>query len=79
MEPRTAIGDYNAAEDTYTLYTSSQNPHGVRMEMAGLFHVNENQVRVVAPDVGGGFGLKGGSFPDDALALWASTQACAGR
>jgi aerobic carbon-monoxide dehydrogenase large subunit len=74
MEPRTAIGDYNAADDAYTLYTSSQNPHGVRMEMAHLFHVNENQVRVVAPDVGGGFGLKGGAFPDDALALWAAKK-----
>jgi aerobic carbon-monoxide dehydrogenase large subunit len=72
MEPRTAIGDYNFADDQYTLYTSSQNPHGVRMEIAHIFHVNENQVRVVAPDVGGGFGLKGGAFPDDALVMWAS-------
>ena len=60
MEPRTAIGDYNAAEDSYTLYTSSQNPHGVRTEIAHIFHIAENQLRVVAPDVGGGFGLKGG-------------------
>ena len=45
MEPRTAIGDYNAAEDYYTLYTSSQNPHGVRMEIAHIFHTQENQVR----------------------------------
>jgi len=74
MEPRTAIGDYNAAEDHYTLYTSSQNPHGVRAEMAQLLHIAENQVRVVAPDVGGGFGLKGGSFPDDVLVLWASKK-----
>lgn len=74
MEPRTAIGDYNAADDAYTLYTSSQNPHGVRMEIAHIFHVNENQVRVVAPDVGGGFGLKGGAFPDDALVVWASRK-----
>ena len=74
MEPRTAIGDYSAADDAYTLYTSSQNPHGVRMEMAGPFRVSENQVRVVAPDVGGGFGLKGGAFPDDALVLWASRK-----
>ncbi len=74
MEPRTAIGEYNAADDAYTLYTSSQNPHGVRMEIAHIFHVNENQVRVVAPDVGGGFGLKGGAFPDDALVLWAAKK-----
>src|ERR1041384_6577681 len=74
MEPRTTIGDYNAAEDHYTLYTSSQNPHGVRMEIAHIFHVNENQVRVVAPDVGGGFGLKGGAFTDDALTMWAARK-----
>jgi carbon-monoxide dehydrogenase large subunit len=74
MEPRTAIGDYAAADDTYTLYTSSQNPHGVRFEMSQLLHLTENQIRVVAPDVGGGFGLKGGSFPDDVLVLWASRK-----
>ena len=74
MEPRVAIGDYNAAEDHYTLYTTSQNPHGVREEMAHIFHVAENQIRVVSPDVGGGFGLKGGPFPDDALVLWASRR-----
>ena len=74
MEPRTSIGDYNATEDSYTLYTSSQNPHGVRMEIAHIFHIAENQLRVVAPDVGGGFGLKGSVFPDDALVVWASKR-----
>ena len=74
MEPRTSIGDYNAADDAYTLYTSSQNPHGVRMEIAHIFHIAENQLRVVAPDVGGGFGLKGSVFPDDALVVWASRK-----
>src|SRR6516162_8258189 len=74
MEPRAAIGDYNAAEDFCTLYTTSQNPHGVRMEMSHVFHVAENQIRVISPDVGGGFGLKGNPFPDDALVLWASRR-----
>ena len=74
MEPRAAIGDYNTAEDTYTLYTSSQNPHGARTEIAHVVHIAENQLRVVSPDVGGGFGLKGGPFPDDALVLWASKK-----
>jgi carbon-monoxide dehydrogenase large subunit len=74
MEPRVAIGDYSAAESFHTLYTASQNPHGARMEMAHVFHVPENQVRVVSPDVGGGFGLKGGVFPDEALVLWASRR-----
>jgi carbon-monoxide dehydrogenase large subunit len=74
MEPRTAIGDYNATEDVYTLYAASQNPHGLRMELSHIFHAPENQIRVVSPDVGGGFGLKGGPFPDDLLVMWASKR-----
>src|SRR5580700_7470297 len=74
MEPRVAIGDYNSVEDFYTLYTASQNPHGARMELSHIFHVPENRIRVVSPDVGGGFGLKGGMFPDDALVMWASRK-----
>jgi len=74
MEPRVAIGDYNAADDTYALHSASQNPHGMRMEMSHVFHVPENRIRVVSPDVGGGFGLKGGTFPDDALVLWAARR-----
>jgi aerobic carbon-monoxide dehydrogenase large subunit len=74
MEPRVAIGDYSAVEDFYTLYTASQNPHGARMEISHIFHVPENRIRVVSPDVGGGFGLKGGMFPDDALVMWASRR-----
>ena len=74
MEPRVAIGDYSAADDFYTLHCGSQNPHGVRMEMSHIFHCSESQIRVISPDVGGGFGLKGGAFPDDALALWASKR-----
>jgi carbon-monoxide dehydrogenase large subunit len=72
MEPRVAIGQHDPIEDTYVLHSASQNPHGVRMEMSHVFHVPENRVRVVSPDVGGGFGLKGGTFPDDALVLWAA-------
>jgi len=74
MEPRVAIGDYNAADDTYALHSASQNPHGMRMEMSHVFHVPENRIRVVSPDVGGGFGLKGGTFPDDALVMWAARR-----
>ena len=74
MEPQVAIGDYNAAEEALTLHVASQNPHGVRMEMSHIFHVPENRIRVVSPDVGGGFGLKGGSFPDEALVLWAARR-----
>ncbi|HEU5276599.1 MAG TPA: xanthine dehydrogenase family protein molybdopterin-binding subunit [Xanthobacteraceae bacterium] len=74
MEPRVAIGQYDPIEDSYTLHTASQNPHGVRMEMSHVFHVPENRVRVISPDVGGGFGLKGSTFPDEALVLWAARK-----
>jgi len=75
MEPRACIGDYNAADDAYTLYTSSQNPHGVRTILCGpVFHMPEIKLRVVSPDVGGGFGMKGDSYPEDGLVLWASRK-----
>jgi carbon-monoxide dehydrogenase large subunit len=73
MEPRAALGDF--ANDSYTLYTSSQNPHGARSMLAGsVFRISENRLRVVSPDVGGGFGMKGDTYPEDALVLWASRR-----
>ncbi|MGH6989058.1 MAG: xanthine dehydrogenase family protein molybdopterin-binding subunit, partial [Stellaceae bacterium] len=75
METRGCIGDYSAADDFYTLYTTTQNPHGTRGAIAGqVFHVPESQVRVVARDVGGGFGMKGDPYPEEALCLWASRK-----
>jgi carbon-monoxide dehydrogenase large subunit len=74
MEPRVAIGQYDPIEDAYTLHTASQNPHGVRMEISHVFHVPENRMRVISPDVGGGFGLKGSTFPDEALVLWGARK-----
>src|SRR3954463_12266897 len=74
MEPRVAIGDFNAATDETTLYAAHQNPHGARMELAHIFHLPENRIRVVSPDVGGGFGLKGGFFPEDGLVVWAARK-----
>jgi len=75
MEPRACLGDYNAADDVYTLYTSSQNPHGVRTILCGpVFHMPEIKLRVVSPDVGGGFGMKGDIYPEDGLVLWASRK-----
>jgi carbon-monoxide dehydrogenase large subunit len=73
MEPRACIGDF--ANDAFTLYTSSQNPHGVRSILCGaVFRMPEIQLRVVAPDVGGGFGMKGDIYPEDGLVLWASRR-----
>ncbi|MCD6042610.1 MAG: carbon monoxide dehydrogenase [Burkholderiales bacterium] len=73
MEPRAAIGDF--ANGTFTLHTSSQNPHGVRSILAGaVLKVPENRLRVVSPDVGGGFGMKGDTYPEDGMVLWASRR-----
>src|SRR5688572_11124352 len=73
MEPRAAIGDF--ANDGFTLHTSTQNPHGVRSILANaVFKVPETRLRVVSPDVGGGFGMKGDTYPADGLVLWASRR-----
>ena len=75
LEPRGAIGDYNPADDAYTLYTSTQNPHGVRTVMAqAVFGLPETKFRVIAQDVGGGFGMKADTYPEEALVLWASRR-----
>src|SRR6185436_7054111 len=65
IEPRGAIGEYNLADDTYTLYTSSQDPHAARKSMADyIFKQAESKFRVISPDVGGGFGMKADAYPD---------------
>jgi aerobic carbon-monoxide dehydrogenase large subunit len=75
IEPRAAIGDYNAADDAYTLYATSQNPHGNRTQLAGnVLKIPETRLRVISPDVGGGFGMKCGGYPEDGLVLWASRR-----
>ena len=59
MEPRCAVAEYDPATDEYTLFTTSQNPHVIRLLMcAFVLGIPENKVRVVAPDVGGAFGSK---------------------
>lgn len=64
MEPRGCIADYDPGTRRYTLYTSTQNVHGVRQILAHqILHVPESRIRVVARDVGGGFGMKGMSTP----------------
>ena len=75
IEPRTAIGIYDQDQDSYTLYTSSQNPHGVRSLAAQkVLRIPETKIRVIAPDVGGGFGLKSNAHVEDALVLWAARR-----
>ncbi|CAH1652639.1 MULTISPECIES: xanthine dehydrogenase family protein molybdopterin-binding subunit [unclassified Chelatococcus] len=75
IEPRVAIGDYDRRSGRYTLHVGQQTPHQIRHVLATrVLHVPEHQVRVVAPDVGGGFGLKAGMFAEDILVLWASRR-----
>ena len=75
MEPRAAVGDYDAATGEYTLYTTSQNPHVIRLLMgAFVLGIPEHKLRVVAPDVGGGFGSKIFHYAEEAIVTWASAQ-----
>ncbi len=79
IEPRAAIGQYHPDSEGYTLYATSQNPHGHRAHLAGdVLKVAQSKLRVISPDVGGGFGMKGAIYPEDALVLWASRR-CGGR
>jgi carbon-monoxide dehydrogenase large subunit len=73
MEPRAAIGEFDRATGDYTLYTTSQNPHVIRLLMgAFVLHIPEAKLRVVAPDVGGGFGSKIYHYAEEAIVTWAA-------
>ncbi|SMH31571.1 xanthine dehydrogenase family protein molybdopterin-binding subunit [Maritimibacter sp. HL-12] len=75
MEPRVAIGDYAAHNDESTLYTTSQNPHVIRLLMgAFVLGIPEHKLRVVAPDVGGGFGSKIFHYAEEAFCTFAAKQ-----
>ncbi|MEM8851639.1 MAG: xanthine dehydrogenase family protein molybdopterin-binding subunit [Pseudomonadota bacterium] len=73
MEPRVAVGDYAAHDDSSTLYTTSQNPHVIRLLMgAFVLGIPEHKLRVVAPDVGGGFGTKIFHYAEEAFCTFAA-------
>ena len=75
MEPRAAIAEYNEPEEHFTLYTTSQNPHVARLVLSAFYNIaQEHKLRVVAPDVGGGFGSKIFIYPEEMVALWASKK-----
>ncbi|MCA8869047.1 MAG: xanthine dehydrogenase family protein molybdopterin-binding subunit [Rhodobacteraceae bacterium] len=75
MEPRSAVASYDAAEEHYTLYTTSQNPHVARLVLSAFYNVApEHKLRVIAPDVGGGFGSKIYIYPEEITCLWASMK-----
>ncbi|OYX09260.1 MAG: carbon monoxide dehydrogenase, partial [Rhizobiales bacterium 32-66-8] len=75
MEPRAAVGDYDDGEGIFTLYTTSQNPHVARLVLSAFIGIApENKLRVVAPDVGGGFGSKIFIYAEETVCVWVAKK-----
>jgi aerobic carbon-monoxide dehydrogenase large subunit len=75
MEPRAALGEYDSGTDVQTLYTTSQNPHIARVVLSAFQGVApENKLRVIAPDVGGGFGSKIFIYNEETVCIWAAKK-----
>jgi len=75
MEPRASIGNYNPSSEDLTLYTTNQNPHLTRLVLSAFCAIQpEHKFRVVAPDVGGGFGSKIYPYAEDAVIAWAAKK-----
>lgn len=75
LEPRNALGIYDPVEDRYTLTAGVQIPHKIRSEIAeNTLRIDPMRLRVIAPDVGGAFGMKGSPFPEHILVLWAAKR-----
>ena len=72
MEPRAMVADFNPGSGELTLWATTQNPHILRFLVSGALGLGEQQVRVIAPDVGGGFGSKIPFYPEDAAVAYAS-------
>src|SRR5712691_6097947 len=75
MEPRAAIGDYDTGNGSFTLWNTTQNPHVARLVISAFIGMApEHKLRVIAPDVGGGFGSKIFIYPEEVVCLWASKK-----
>jgi len=75
MEPRAAVGEYDSGTDSITLYTTSQNPHVARLVLSAFVGLTpENKLRVIAPDVGGGFGSKIFIYAEETVCAWAARK-----
>jgi aerobic carbon-monoxide dehydrogenase large subunit len=75
MEPRAANASYARHDESYTLYVANQNPHVERLLMSAfVLGLPESKVRVIAPDVGGGFGSKIFLYPEETALVWASKR-----
>jgi carbon-monoxide dehydrogenase large subunit len=75
MEPRAAIGEFDAGNEAFTLYTTSQNPHVARLVLSAFIGIApEHKLRVIAPDVGGGFGSKIFIYAEETVCVWAAKK-----
>ncbi len=75
MEPRAAVGDYDEGNESFTLYTTSQNPHVARLVLSAFIGIApEHKLRVIAPDVGGGFGSKIFIYAEETICVWAAKK-----
>ena len=75
IEPRAAIGEYDAGSESLTLWNTTQNPHVARLVMSAFVGLApEHKLRVIAPDVGGGFGSKIFIYPEEVVCLWAARK-----
>ena len=75
IEPRAAVGEYDSGSESFTLHTTSQNPHAARLVLAAFCGIAaENKLRVVAPDVGGGFGSKIFIYAEETVCIWAAKK-----
>ncbi|HEX5998891.1 MAG TPA: xanthine dehydrogenase family protein molybdopterin-binding subunit, partial [Hyphomicrobiaceae bacterium] len=75
IEPRAAIADYDSGTDSFTLHTTSQNPHVIRLCLSAFIGIApEHKLRVIAPDVGGGFGSKIFLYAEETACIWATKK-----
>ena len=74
MEPRCMVAEWREDRDTLTLWTTSQAPHRARRNIAEIIGLDEEQIRVVAPDVGGAFGMKASVYPEEVLTAFAARK-----
>ncbi len=75
IEPRAALAEYDAGTDHLTLWNTSQNPHVARLVISAFVGITpEHKLRVIAPDVGGGFGSKIFIYPEEVVCLWAARK-----
>ena len=75
MEPRAAVGEFDAGTGVFTLHTTSQNPHVARLVLSAFIGIApEHKLRVIAPDVGGGFGSKIFIYAEETVCVWAAKK-----